>query len=94
MRVVVAQSVGNWTEKRRVVRLSPSAHKTWKLFWLEGKVPKHLQRTAKVSLSKVPNPKIFTYCLVMSWRQIQGWTVTLPVVYPPQTLIGMVKNIL
>lgn len=32
-RVVAAQFVGNWAEKRRFCGFSPSADRTWRVFW-------------------------------------------------------------
>lgn len=54
---VVAQPTGAWAERLRVLSSSPFADNNWKGLLVEG-VPTHLQSTAKLPFSKVPNPKM------------------------------------
>lgn len=65
-----AQLVGNWAEKQKVLHSSPGADKIMEgVLWRE--VPGHLQRTAKVPLNKIPNPKCSWRVLIQGFAHMQ-----------------------
>lgn len=49
---VMAQSVGSWAEKRKVLGSNPRADKAWKMFLIKGQGARRA-----VCVSKVPKPK-------------------------------------
>merc|ERR1712035_153561 len=55
--VAVAQSIGTWVGNRRVACSSPRPDQNMERGLVAGEVPVHLLGTAKVPLSKAPNPQ-------------------------------------
>lgn len=69
IKLVVAQQGGNWVENQRDLSSSPSMGKTSEVLCQQGEVPRHLQSTAKMLLSKLllPNAHIGYYYKMLTW---------------------------
>lgn len=74
-----------WVGKRRVLSLSPSADKTWKML-------EHFQSTAQVPLSKGPGPLMPTQGPMMNWQLIQVRTCLHPCGHPPRKRRKIIKK--
>lgn len=73
-RMVVAQCIGDWAEKQRVLVSNPRADKTRKV---------HPQSTAAVPLCKVPNFQVFPLGPPRNWDSSIRGPCFHPYVHPP-----------
>lgn len=70
-RLQLTQRIGSWAERGSWFK-TPDANQKLNCVLAAAKTPEHLQRSAKVALSKVLNPKMLKSGLAVHYRLIQG----------------------
>lgn len=78
---VVAQALGDWAEKQRVLDQSSGMNKIWQVFWLQKEMPDTFKTLLKYSWARYQTPKCshktFQGVGIYSWDRPQHFPVTL-----------------